>query len=73
MAAMILRTEISNVELTPTDGFEFFKLPHPPHPQLRQITDTQTFQRTLRATQVRCAMGRAYTVILKNRPLRHLV
>jgi hypothetical protein len=44
-----------------------------PHPQLRKPTGTQTFQRTLRATQVICAMARAYTVILHNRPLRHLV
>jgi hypothetical protein len=44
-----------------------------PQPQLRKPTDTQTFQRTLRATQVRCVLARAYTVILQNRPLRHLV
>jgi hypothetical protein len=44
-----------------------------PHPQLRKPTDTQAFQRTLRATQVRCALARPYTVILQNRTLRHLV
>jgi hypothetical protein len=44
-----------------------------PHTQLRKPTDTQTFQRTLRATQVRCALARAYTVILQNRPLRRLL
>jgi hypothetical protein len=44
-----------------------------PHPQLRKFTDTQTSQRTLRATQVRCVLACAYTVILQNRPLRHLV
>jgi hypothetical protein len=44
-----------------------------PHPKLHQLTDTHTFQRTLRATQVRCALARVYTVILQNRPLRHLV
>jgi hypothetical protein len=36
-------------------------------------TDTQTSQRTLRATQVIYALARAYTVILQNRLLRHLV
>jgi hypothetical protein len=44
-----------------------------PHPQLRKPTDTQTSKRTLRANQGRCAMARVYTVILQNRPLRHLV
>jgi hypothetical protein len=44
-----------------------------PHPQLRQLTETHTFQRTLRTNQVRCALARAYTVILQNMPLRHLV
>jgi hypothetical protein len=44
-----------------------------PHPQRRKPTDTHTFQRTLRATQVRCAMECAYTVILQNIPLRNLV
>jgi hypothetical protein len=44
-----------------------------PQPQLRQPTDTQTSQRTLRATQVRCALARAYAVLLQNRPLRHLL
>jgi hypothetical protein len=44
-----------------------------PQPQLRKPTYTQTFQRTLRATQVRCALTRAYAVILQNRPLRHLI
>jgi hypothetical protein len=42
-------------------------------PQLHQPTDTKTSQRTLRATQVRCTLERAYTVVLKNRPLRHLL
>jgi hypothetical protein len=40
-------------------------------PKLRQPTDTHTSQRKLRATQVRCALARAYTEILQNRPLRH--
>jgi hypothetical protein len=44
-----------------------------PHPKLRQPIDTQTSQRTLRATQVRCAMARVYAVTLQNRSLRHLV
>jgi hypothetical protein len=35
-----------------------------PQPQLRKPTDTHTFQRTLRATQVRCALSRAYAVTL---------
>jgi hypothetical protein len=42
-------------------------------PKLCQLTYTQTSQRTLRATQVRCALARAYTVLLQNRPLRHLL
>jgi hypothetical protein len=44
-----------------------------PHPQLRQTTDTHKSQRTLRSTQVRYAMARAYAVLLQNRPLRHLL
>jgi hypothetical protein len=44
-----------------------------PQPKLRKFTDTQTSQRTLRSTQVRCALARAYTVILQNRPFWHLV
>jgi hypothetical protein len=35
-----------------------------PQPQLRKPTETQTFQRTLRATQVRCALAREYAVTL---------
>jgi hypothetical protein len=35
-----------------------------PQPQLRKPTDTRTFQRTLKATQVRCALTCVYTVIL---------
>jgi hypothetical protein len=42
-----------------------------PQPKLRQPTDTQTSERTLRAIQVRCALARAYTELLQNRPLRH--
>jgi hypothetical protein len=42
-------------------------------PQLRKPTDTHKSQCTLIATQVRCALARAYTVILQNRPLWHLV
>jgi hypothetical protein len=42
-----------------------------PQPKLRQPTDTQTSHRTLRATQVRCALVRAYAELLQNRPLRH--
>jgi hypothetical protein len=38
-----------------------------PQPQLRKPTDTQTFQRTLIATQVRCALSRAYAVTLQNK------
>jgi hypothetical protein len=44
-----------------------------PHPQLRKPTYTQTFQRNLRATQVRFALACSYTVTLMNRPLHHLV
>jgi hypothetical protein len=48
-----------------------------PHPQLRKPKVIKTSQCTLRPTQVRCALARAlaraYTVILQNRPLRHLV
>jgi hypothetical protein len=40
-------------------------------PKLRQPTDTHTSHRTLRATQVRCALARANTELLQNRPLRH--
>jgi hypothetical protein len=43
------------------------------YPQLRKPTDTQTLKRILRSTQVRCALTRAYTIKLQNRPLRHLV
>jgi hypothetical protein len=42
-------------------------------PQMRKPTDTHTSQCTLRSTQVRCALARAYTVILQNRPLWYLV
>jgi hypothetical protein len=42
-----------------------------PHTKLRQPTDTQTSHRTLRATQVRCALARACTELLQNRPLGH--
>jgi hypothetical protein len=42
-----------------------------PQPKLRQPTDTHTSQRTLRATQVRCALARAYTELLHNMPLQH--
>jgi hypothetical protein len=42
-----------------------------PYPKLRQPTDTHISQRTLRATQVRSALARAYTVLLQSRPLRH--
>jgi hypothetical protein len=61
------------------------KLPHPklrqptyaqtfqcaklPQPKLRQSTDVQRSQRTLRATQVRCALVRAYAKLLQNRTL----
>jgi hypothetical protein len=45
--------------------------PKLPHPKLRQPTYRQTYQRTLRATQVRSALARAYTVLLQNMPLRH--
>jgi hypothetical protein len=44
-----------------------------PQPQLGKPTYTQTFQGTQRATRVRYALARAYTVILQNRPLRHLL
>jgi hypothetical protein len=44
-----------------------------PQPKLRQPTDTQTYQCTLRATQVRCVLARAYAVLLQNRPLRNLL
>jgi hypothetical protein len=42
-----------------------------PQTKMRQPTDTQTSQHTLRATQVRCALARAYTEVLQNRPLWH--
>jgi hypothetical protein len=42
-----------------------------PQPKLRQPTDTHTSQRTLRATQVRFALARAYTELLQNMPLWH--
>jgi hypothetical protein len=44
-----------------------------PQPQLRKPTDTHTSYRTLIVTQVRYALAREYTVLLQNRPLRHLV
>jgi hypothetical protein len=44
-----------------------------PQPKLLQPTETQISQRTLRSTQVRCVMARVCTVLLQNRPLRHLV
>jgi hypothetical protein len=44
-----------------------------PQPKLRQPTDTQTSQRTLSSTQVGRALARAYTVLLQNRPLQHLL
>jgi hypothetical protein len=37
-----------------------------PYPQLRKPTDTQTFQRTMKATQVRCALAHAYAVAVQN-------
>jgi hypothetical protein len=43
------------------------------HTKLRQPTDTHTSQNTLRATQVRSALAHAYTILLQNRPLRHLL
>jgi hypothetical protein len=44
-----------------------------PQPKLRHPTDVHTSQRTLRSTQVRCVMVRAYAELLQNRPLRHLL
>jgi hypothetical protein len=44
-----------------------------PQPNLRQPRDTHTSQRTLRASQVRCVLARVYTVLLQNRPFRHLL
>jgi hypothetical protein len=43
-----------------------------PQPKLHQPTDVQTSQRTLRDTQVRCALARAYAKLLQNRPLWRL-
>jgi hypothetical protein len=42
-------------------------------PELRHSTDVQTSQRTLGATQVRCALARAYAKLLQNRQLRRLL
>jgi hypothetical protein len=44
-----------------------------PQPQLHHPTDTHTSRCTLRATQVRCVLARAYAVLLQNGPLRQLV
>jgi hypothetical protein len=44
-----------------------------PQPKLRQSTDVQRSQHTLRATQVRCALVRAYVELLQNRPLMRLL
>jgi hypothetical protein len=41
--------------------------------KLRQSTDVHTSQHTLRATQVRYAMERAYAELLQNRPLWRLL
>jgi hypothetical protein len=43
----------------PTDA-QTFQCAKLPQPKLRQSTDVHTSQRTLRATQVRCALVRAY-------------
>jgi hypothetical protein len=55
---------------TDTHTFQCAKLPQP---KLSQSTDLQTSQRTLRATQVRCALVRAYAELLQNRPLWRLL
>jgi hypothetical protein len=44
-----------------------------PQPKLRQPTDVQRLQHTLKATQVRCALVRAYVELLQNRPLWRLL
>jgi hypothetical protein len=56
----------------PTDA-QTFQCAKLPQPKLRQSTDVQTSQRTLRATQVRCAMVRVYAELLQNWPLRCLL
>jgi hypothetical protein len=44
-----------------------------PQPKLRESTDVQRSQHTLRATQVICALVRAYVELLHNRPLWRLL
>jgi hypothetical protein len=56
----------------PTDA-QTFQCAKLPQPKLHQSTDAQTSQRTLRATQVRCALVRAYAELIQNRPLRSLL
>jgi hypothetical protein len=56
----------------PTDA-QTFQCAKLPQTKLRQPTDVQRSQHTLRATQVRCAMLRAYIELLQNRPLWRLL
>jgi hypothetical protein len=56
----------------PTDA-QTFQCAKLPQPKLRQPTDVQRSQHTLRATQVRCALVRAYVELLQNRPLWRLL
>jgi hypothetical protein len=56
----------------PTNA-QTFQCAELPQPNLRQSTGVQRSQRTLRATQVRCALVRAYAELLQNRPLRRLL
>jgi hypothetical protein len=56
----------------PTDA-QTFQCARLPHPKLSQSTDVQRSQRTLRATQVICALVRAYVELLENRLLRRLL
>jgi hypothetical protein len=56
----------------PTDA-QTFQCAKLPQPKLRQSTDVQRSRRTLRATQVRCALVRAYAELLQNKPLWRLL
>jgi hypothetical protein len=56
----------------PTDA-QTFQCAKLPQPKLCQSTDVHISQHTLRATQVRCALIRAYVELLQNRPLRRLL
>jgi hypothetical protein len=56
----------------PTDA-QTFQCAKLSQPKLRQSTDVQRSQRTLRATQARCALVRAHAELLQNMPLWRLL